>query len=117
MQVEGDRYYVELDGVKYYWEAQYEAFLKDGYAVNNDGVPAGGIPRSAADPGCCDLDEAPNAKPKVKKTGEGRYDVEYQGDAYCRYESEQACFNGGPCSYAGKPLGKSDVDLDGHTLP
>ena len=115
--MEGDRCDAELDGVKYYWEARYEAFLKEGYAVNNDGVPAGGIPRIAVDPGCYDLDEAPNAKPEVKKTGEGRYDVEYLGDVYCRYASVQAFFNGVPCSYAGKPLGKSDVDLGGHTLP
>ena len=117
VQVEGDRYYVELDGVKYYWEAQYEAFLKDGYAVNNDGVPTAGIPRSAVDPGSYDLDEAPNAKPKVKKTDEGRYYVEYQGDVYYWYESVQAFLNGDPYNYAGKPLDKSDVDLGGHTLP
>ena len=117
VQVEGDRYYVEIDGKKYYWVAQYELFLQDGYTLNGDGKPIDGVPRSIVDPGYYDLDETPNAKPKVKKDDNGRYYVEYQGEVYYWYESVQAFLNGSPTNYAGKPLEKGDVDLSGYTLP
>ena len=115
VQVEGKRYYVELEGTKYYWNTQYEQFLPEDFTLKGD-KPVGGITQAQVDLGWYDLSLDPTAKPKVNIDEDGYYYVLYQGNRYTWWKDYQKFFWGTPNRYMGV-LVKSDVDLNGYTLP
>ena len=121
VQTEGSRYYVEVTGKKYYWDIMYRLFLPEGYSIGAGGVPEGGLTEDEVNKGYYDLYTDPTAKPKVQKKDDdayydGQYYVIYQGNVYSWYQSYQTFYWGSPSRSMGV-LEKSDVDLNGYTLP
>ena len=114
VQVEGSQYYVEVEGTRYYWVDSYQMFIPKKYTTEN-GRPVG-LTEDQVDVGWYMLDQDPNGKPKVRMR-DGIYYLVCQGGTYFWSSADQCFYNGSAERHTGDPLHKSDVDLNGYTLP
>ena len=119
VKTENGLYYVEVEGTKLWWVSRFRKFLPQSYTVV-DGEVQGGLTETQVNWGYFDPDADPNAKPKVHKEGDRYYIIvatgEYPGKYYW-YSYANGFFQGDPMNYMGKPINKSEVDLNGYTLP
>ncbi len=117
-------FYIIVFGYRLDWSAEQQLFIPaEGsmpeelmYDENGD---LRSVPPDRVNLNGYDLSD-PNAKPKVQKDGDRYYVEIISGDfpgRYYWYSDYQEFFYGSPYNYAGKPIKKDQVDLNGYTLP
>ena len=113
-------YYIFVRGIRLNWNAEDQLFYPEEGSIPEESLYDGEGNRRGFSEEMVNLNgfnpADPNAKPKVQKDEYGYY-VLYDGNYYYWDQQFQQFFNGTFDKYLGKPLEKSDVDLNGYTLP